>query len=226
MSHAPTVDADYFNTFNYDADLTSHVPVEYIFRKVGDDPIVMWYVNSDGGVTEVTDASDMPYLQLVWDALAVARDTADATGKQSAVQVHRFGNARVVVAWHREDPVDAPDDPGNPPTKPFAAREIETTYLLTPPARFDGMPVVTSAYLPPDYAELHAHLVVYYSGPEIHWTPDTLAGDERLYGVGRVAYDDDAQRDVPVKLKQRLSYTEALGLFTDTLRAAMTAPTA
>lgn len=217
------VDADYFNTFNFDADLAGRTLVECIFRKVGDDPIVMWTLNDADDVTEVTDASDMPYLQLVWDSLAVARDTADATGKPFAVQVHRFGHRRVVVEWHREGPVAAPDNPDNPPVKPFDGRTIETAYALAGPALVDGRPVVAHTYLPPAFAQLPAHLVIYYTGSQLFWAPNQIAADEKVFGVVLMEYDDDEQRTWRRggSAGVSLTYSDAMRLYADTLQRAL-----
>lgn len=219
MSHPPTVDAAYFHTYNFDAELAERPPVEYIFRKVGDTPITMWYLNKAGEAIEVTDQTDMPYLDLVWDQMAVVRDTADATGKKSAVTVHRFGKERVVIEWFDNESAPAPDPK---PSNPFAERTIDTSYLLAPPSHFNGMRVIAHAFLPGDFGALDAHLVIYHTCTDAFRAPSIIDYATPMFGLGRVEYDDDAQKDVPVEILSGVTYSRAMLGFTDALATAQT----
>lgn len=110
-----------------------------------------------------------------------------------------------------DKPAPAPDPR---PSNPFVTRTIESAYLLAPPSQFLGLQVITHAFIPPDFAALPAHVVIYHTGPELFWGPETISQDARIFGVGRIEYDDDAQKNVYVTLATDVTYSTAMLDFT------------
>jgi hypothetical protein len=226
MSHAPTVDVDYFTAYNADSDLYNRAPIEYIFRQVGDGPLVMWYLNTVGDLVEVTDTIDMPFLDLVWERMRDVEASARVTGSVGSNHVVTFGASPIVIEWYRDQPVAAPDNPANRPVKPFSLRPVETTFLFAPPSSFHGNTVVTATYVPAGYGGLPQHLVIFYTGG-VHWTPAEIGGDAPVFGVGRVEYDDVDQKEITTPIGfSHLTYSEALTLHAAELQRALGAPQA
>jgi hypothetical protein len=218
MNHPPAVDADYFHTFNSQAELHGYASVEYIFRKVGDGPLTMWYLGSHGEAVEVNDRSDMPFDDLVWERMPDVETSARVTGSVGSKHVVTFGASPVVIEWFRDQPAPAPDPK---PSNPFAERTIDTQYLLAPPSHFNGMRVIAHAFIPGDFGALDAHLVIYYTGTDAFWAPSVIDYATAVFGLGRVEYDDDAQKDMHVELLTEAPYSSALAAYATALADAL-----
>lgn len=227
MTTIPTVDAAYFDRFNRDAETANRSRVSGIFRQVDDGPLTFWYPGLLGEIVEVTDQADMPFDSLVWDRMPAVRDTAEATGKPYAGFVALLGSERIVIEWYAGEPVAEPDNPSNPPTKPFSSRKIETTFLFAPPAKFHGKTVVASTYVPADFGRLPQHLVVFYTREEVHWAPAEIDGGAMVFGVGRVEYDDVEQAEITTPIGfSHMTYAEAFNRYAAELARALGARSA
>lgn len=215
MDHPP-VDADYFAQINR-MTRSDAVPVKQIYRKIGDGPIVGYHHGSNGEIY-VQEDLDIPYIEMVQERMPSLQVSADQHGWGSFRLTETICDERLLLEWLRDVPVQEPDEPR---TKPFEDRKVETSFLLAAPVSYDGMSIVTSVYIPHDYGKQPMHLFVYYSGPSIHWSPTAIGGDEKLFGVGYVQYDDDAERTEYTIMRKRLTYAAALALFHATLENAL-----
>jgi hypothetical protein len=211
MDHPP-IDADFFANINQLID-PDQPPIKQAYRKIADEPITGYYQDRSGAV-HVQDYNDIPYLSIVEDRMPNVRASAVVTGSVGARQVEVIGAEQIVIEWRREIPAPAP---AHPRRKPFADRKVETSFLLAAPPSYEGMPVVTSVYIPHDFGKEPAHLFVYYAGPKIHWGPEAIGGREKLFGLAYVQYDDANESMDYTKMRQRLTYAEALALFVETL---------
>lgn len=107
--------------------------------------------------------------------------------------------------------------------QPLNELAIETTFLLAPPDTFNGHPVVSAFYLPPQYGQLDAHLVVFYEHPEGRppWAPERLDPAAKVFGVGRIDWDDDAQCARNRTIASELRYADAIQMLARSMQASV-----
>lgn len=98
---------------------------------------------------------------------------------------------------------------------------IESGYLLTPPAMFEGYAVVTSFYERPHNGYGHGHLVVFHMHPGIGETPAVIPQDTPVFGIGHIEYDDDAGEAVTRRLDEHVSYVHAVAFLANAMLRAV-----
>lgn len=109
-----------------------------------------------------------------------------------------------------------------PPPKPVApAAGIESGYLLTPPAMFEGYAVVASFYERPHNGYMHGHLVVFHMHPGIGETPAVIARDAPVFGIGHIEYDDAAEDVVTRRLADHVTYAQAFDFLAQAMLRAV-----
>lgn len=192
-------------------------PVRWIIRQTGDGPFTSYLTAGDEVSEQTMPADEMPPGGRAVEAMTNARSHALATGSVGATWIDTESDGtRFAAQWIRptEEPAsaDSAEDRSTRLTIPFAERSLETIYSLVVPSHFDGYAVIGSFFRPGDFGQLHAHLVIYYTGP-VHWAAARIRAAEASYGVGWIEYDDDAQETIGREIERDITYGRAVDLF-------------